>query len=334
MNLHNDVILNNEDKEPILIPNTKRLTLFPIEHFDLYEEYKNARSVFWMPEEVLKDLSKDPEDLEKLSANELYFIKNILGFFACSDGIVNENIGINFHNQIQIPEARSYYTIQLAIETIHNETYSLIIDTYIKDPVEKKKILNSIETNPWIKKKSEWAMKWMDKKTRSFASRLVAFAILEGLFFTSSFSSIFWFKSRNLLPGLCTANQYISKDESSHKNFAVMLYHKLIYRLTQEEIEEIFIEAVELESEFITQAISCALIGIKPDEMIIYIKFTADRLIQELGYEKLYGVYNPFQFAEFGSLENKTNFFEKRVTEYSNVGATQTANLFDENVEF
>lgn len=325
--------MQNDQNELILIPNNKRLILFPIEYHDLYEEYKKSRSVYWNPEEILKDLTKDIEDLKKLNANELHFIKNILGFFACSDGIVNENIGINFHNEVQIPEARSYYAFQLAIETVHNETYSLIIDSYIKDVVEKKKILNSIETNPFIKKKSDWAMKWM-KKDKSFASRLVAFAILEGVYFCGAFASIFWFKSRGLLPGLCTANQLIARDESSHKTFAVLLYHKLQNRLSQNEINEIFNEAVEIEKEFIINSISCSLIGIKPNEMLQYIQFTADRLIVELGYAKIFNVKNPFSFTEYGSLENKTNFFEKKVTEYANISSTNTANLFDNDVDF
>ena len=299
--------------------NPSRFVLFPICYQDIWEKYKNQMSVFWTVEEI--DLSKDRNDWDKLSDNDRHFIKNILAFFAGSDGIVLENLGSRFMSEIQIPEAKCFYGFQIAMENIHSETYSLLIDTYIKDSSEKDRLLNAIDTIPCVKKKAEWALKWIDDKNSSFALRLIAFAIVEGIFFSGSFCSIFWLKKRGLMPGLTFSNELISRDEGLHTDFAVLLYTKYIRnKLPEEQIHSIFSEAVNIEKEFITESLPCNLIGMNSELMKQYIEFVADRLLSQLNYKKLYNTKNPFDFMEMISLRGKTNFFERRVSEYSKTG--------------
>ena len=299
--------------------NPSRFVLFPICYQDIWEKYKNQMSVFWTAEEI--DLSKDRNDWDKLSDNDRHFIKNILAFFAGSDGIVLENLGSRFMSEIQIPEAKCFYGFQIAMENIHSETYSLLIDTYIKDSSEKDRLLNAIETIPCVKKKAEWALKWIDDKNSSFALRLIAFAIVEGIFFSGSFCSIFWLKKRGLMPGLTFSNELISRDEGLHTDFAVLLYTKYIKnKVPEEQIHSIFSEAVNIEKEFITESLPCNLIGMNSELMKQYIEFVADRLLSQLNYKKLYNTKNPFDFMEMISLRGKTNFFERRVSEYSKTG--------------
>jgi len=315
--------------EPLLTETKNRFVLYPIVHHDIFGMYKKALSSFWVVEEV--DLSKDVDDWEnKLTPNEKKFITSILAFFAASDGIVNENLSINFHDEVQLPEAKSFYTIQMAIESVHSEMYSLMIDTFIKDPNEKEKSLNALTHYPCIKKKAEWTMKWMDKG-KPFAVRLIAFSIVEGVFFSGAFASIFWLKERNLMPGLSTSNEFISRDESLHTMFAILLYTKIVNRIPEDKVHEIFREAVNIESEFITEAIPCSMLGMNSVLMIEYIQFVADRLLTQLSYEKIYNVHNPLQFMDRLNLENKNNFFEGRTTDYSkaNVGNKSSSEVFD-----
>ena len=301
--------------EPILMSKVNRFTLFPIEYPDIWKAYKKAEASFWTAEEM--DLSKDLLDWKKLSGNEQFFIKNILAFFAGADGIVNENLVNNFSDEIQIPEARCFYGFQIAIENIHSEVYSILIDKFITDPSEKKKLFNAIETIPCVQEKANWSLKWLDRKNASFAHRLVAFAVVEGIFFSGSFCAIFWLKKRGLMPGLTFSNELISKDEGMHTDFAVLLYSYLENKLDQNAVYDIIKEAVEIESKFITDSIPCSMIGMNSHLMIQYIKYVADRLIYQLGYDKLYNINNPFDFMELISMETKTNFFERRVGEYS-----------------
>jgi ribonucleotide reductase beta subunit family protein with ferritin-like domain len=270
---------------------------------------------FWTTEEI--DLSKDLQDYNKLSDNERYFIKHILAFFAGSDGIVLENLGKRFLSEVQIPEARCAYGFQLMMENIHSETYSLLIDTLIKDELDKKHLFNAIHTIPCIAKKASWAIKWIEDENSNFATRLVAFACVEGIFFSGSFCAIYWLKKRGLMPGLTFSNELISRDEGMHTDFAVLLYGMLNNKLMESTIYSIIRDCVDIETEFINEALSCRLIGMNSELMGQYIRFVADRLIVQLGYDKLYDVENPFPFMELISLENKTNFFEKRVSEYS-----------------
>ena len=304
-----------EVHENILRPKPNRFTLFPIEYPPIWKSYKKAEASFWTAEEI--DLSKDKSDWEKLTPDEQSFIKNILAFFAGADGIVNENLVNNFSDEIQIPEARCFYGFQIAIENIHSEVYSILIDKFITDSNEKTKLFNAIESIPCIKQKAEWSLKWLDRNHASFAERLVAFSVVEGIFFSGSFCAIFWLKKRGLMPGLTFSNELISRDEGMHTDFAVLLYSLLQNKLSQETIYEIIEEAVNIESNFITESIPCSMIGMNSILMIQYIKYVADRLIYQLGYEKLYKTTNPFNFMELISMETKTNFFEKRVAEYS-----------------
>ena len=276
--------------------------------------YKNMVSVRWIAEEV--DMSKDKNEFESLKQEEQYFIKCILGFFAGSDGIVCENLAMNFANEIQIPEAKAFYCEQLANETCHNETYSLLVDTYLTDKKEKKKILNAIRTMPFVAKKADWALKWMSKGA-PFATRLMAFAIVEGVFFSGAFCAIYFFKQRNLLRGLTLANEFISRDEGLHTEFACLIYSKLNAKLPYGEVKELFREAIAIEKEFIVEALPCSIIGMNSGLMSEYIEFVADRLLVQLGYEKLWNTKNPFPFMESISLEGKTNFFEGKVSNYS-----------------
>lgn len=309
-----------EHEEELLREDPNRFVMFPIRFPAVWDMYKTALASFWTPEEI--DLSKDMSDWEKLTDNERHFIQYVLAFFAASDGIVNENLGVRFMNDVKVPEAKAFYGFQIAIENIHSEMYSLLIDTYIKDPGLKKNLLNSISTVPCIGKKADWALKWISDENASFARRLVAFAAIEGIFFSGAFCAIFWLNERGVLSGLSSSNILISKDEALHTEFAILLYHQLKHKLSQAVIHDIVREAVEVELEFIIDALPCSLLGMNSDLMSQYIKFVADRLVVQLGYERIYNVTNPFDFMDRICLNAKTNFFEDRVTEYSraNVG--------------
>jgi ribonucleoside-diphosphate reductase beta chain len=304
--------------EPLLRENKDRFVIFPIQHNDIWQFYKKHEAAFWTAEEI--DLHADLTDWnDKLNDDERYFIKHVLAFFAASDGIVNENLAENFLHEVQYPEARFFYGFQVAMENIHSETYSLLIDTYIKDPIEKDRLLRAIDTVDCVKKKAEWALRWIDRG--SFAERLVAFAAVEGIFFSGSFCSIFWLKKRGLMPGLTFSNELISRDEGLHCDFACLLYTKhLLNKLPKKTVEAIITDAVAIEKEFVTDALPVNLIGMNAKLMQQYIEFVADRLLVELGNEKVYNAMNPFDFMEMISLQGKTNFFEKRVGEYQKAG--------------
>ncbi len=302
--------------EILLQENKERFVLLPIKYPEIWQMYKKHEASFWTAEEI--DLSADLKDWEKLSADEQHFIKHVLAFFAASDGIVNENLAVNFMSEVQLPEARCFYGFQIMMENIHSETYSLLIDAYIKDAAEKKHLFNAIETVPCVQKKAEWALRWINNG--SFAERLVAFAAVEGIFFSGSFCSIFWLKKRGLMPGLSFSNELISRDEGLHCDFACLLYSMLEEKLSQEQIHAIIKDAVENEHEFVTSALPVSLIGMNAKLMCQYIEFVADRLLVALGYPKIYQAANPFDFMETISLQGKTNFFEKRVGEYQKAG--------------
>ncbi len=321
--------------DPILAPNEDRFVLFPIKYHSVWEMYKNHMAVFWTAEEI--DLVPDLSDWEKLNDDERHFIKHVLAFFAASDGIVNENLAQRFYNDVQIPEARCFYGFQIAMENIHSETYSLLIDTYVKDPVEKDKLFHAVENFECVSKKAKWAMNWISSKN-SFAERLVAFAAIEGIFFSGSFCSIFWLKKRGLMSGLCSSNEFISRDEGLHCEFAVLL-HSLLSdeeKATKEAITKIMTEAVEIEKEFITEALPVSLIGMNQDLMTQYIEYVCDFWLERLGCEKIYNSTNPFDWMELISLEGKTNFFEKRVSEYQKAGvkSEKALNNFTLDAEF
>ena len=307
----------NISEEPLLRENKNRFVLFPIEYDDIWQMYKKAEAGFWTAEEI--DLSPDLKDWESLNEGERHFISHVLAFFAASDGIVNENLAINFINEVQISEAKCFYGFQIMMENIHSETYSLLIDTYIKDPKEKDKLFNALETIPCVTKKGDWALRWINSE--NFAERLIAFAAVEGIFFSGSFCSIFWLKKRGLMPGLSFSNELISRDEGLHCDFACLLYTKYVKnKLTAERVYEIIRDAVDIEQEFVTDALPVQLIGMNAKLMSQYIEFVADRLLVALGYSKIYNVENPFDFMEMISLQGKTNFFEKRVSEYQKAG--------------
>lgn len=312
--LVDDVYEYYEDYEPILAENVNRFTIFPIQYPHLWDLYKKAQLSNWIAEEV--DLSSDMEDWKKLSGNEKHFIKYILAFFASSDGIVFENISVNFAKEVQISEARSFYAYQEHNEMVHGETYSLLIDKYIDDVEEKRNIFKAIETIPCIASKASWAMRWMSQD-RKFAERLIAFACVEGIFFSGSFCAIFWLKKRGLLPGLSFSNELISRDEASHQEFAVELFKLLRNKPSAEGVLKIVRQAVDIEKQFIIDALPCKLIGMDSEKMSQYIEFVADRLLKQLGYSATYNSPNPFDFMENISLDGKTNFFEKRVGDYS-----------------
>lgn len=317
----NEVTLKSKEaeaNEPLLIENKDRFVLFPIKHDDIWQWYKKSEASFWTAEEI--DLQQDLNDWEnKLNDNERYFIKHVLAFFAASDGIVNENLAENFLHEVQYTEAKFFYGFQIAMENIHSETYSLLIDTYIKNTEEKNKLFNAIETMDCVKKKADWALRWIDEG--SFAERLIAFAAVEGIFFSGSFCSIFWLKKRGLMPGLSFSNELISRDEGMHCDFACLLYTKhLKHKLPEQQVKDIILDAVEIEKEFILEALPVKLIGMNSEMMSQYIEFVADRLLSELGIEKVFNTKNPFDFMELISLQGKTNFFEKRVAEYQKAG--------------
>ena len=323
------------EEEPILKANNNRFVLFPIQHDDIWEYYKKAEASFWTAEEI--DLSQDQKDWENLNDGERHFVSHVLAFFAASDGIVNENLAENFVAEVQYTEAKFFYGFQIAIENIHSETYSLLIDTYVKDNAEKDKLFNAIDTMPFVKKKADWALKWIDEG--SYAERLIAFAAVEGIFFSGSFCSIFWLKKRGLMPGLSFSNELISRDEGLHCDFACLLYNNhLINKLDPAKIIGIITDAVEIEKEFVTEALPVKLIGMNSDLMCQYIEFVADRLLMELNCNKVYNATNPFDFMELISLQGKTNFFEKRVGEYKKAGvssdADQDAPKFSLNEDF
>lgn len=301
--------------EPILTENPNRYVLFPIQYLDIYQMYKKLITVRWIVEEV--DLSKDVKDFEALSNNEKHFLKRILGFFAGSDGIVNDNLVANFSNEVQIPEAKAFYAEQMSNETVHSEQYALLIDTYIQDREEKLEILRSITTQAYTAKKAEWALSWIKNKEEPFATRLVAFAVIEGIFFSGAFCSIFYFKQRGVLPGLTLSNEFISRDEGLHTEFACLLYSKLEKKLSKKKVYALFEEAVKIEKEFIIDALPCSLLGINSASMSEYIEFVADRLLIQLGYNPLYNTSNPFAWMQNISLEGKDNFFEKKVSNYA-----------------
>jgi len=308
------------NQEPILAENKNRFVLFPIEHNDIWSFYKKAEASFWTAEEI--DLSQDLVDWERLNNDERHFVKHVLAFFAASDGIVNENLAENFLSEVQYTEAKFFYGFQVAIENIHSETYSLLIDTYIKDSAEKAGLFNAIDTLDCVRKKADWALRWIEKG--SFAERLVAFAAVEGIFFSGSFCSIFWLKKRGLMPGLSFSNELISRDEGLHCDFACLLYTRhLINKLPKAQVKEIIMNAVEIEKEFVTDALPVKLIGMNSDLMSQYIEFVADRLLVELGNERVYNTSNPFDFMEMISIQGKTNFFEKRVAEYQKAGVKE-----------
>ena len=308
--------------EPILEENENRFVIFPIEHHDIWEWYKKSEASFWTAEEI--DLHQDLTDwTTKLNSDERYFIKHILAFFAASDGIVNENLAENFVNEVQYSEAKFFYGFQIMMENIHSETYSLLIDTYVKDEKEKDLLFHALDNFPAIKKKADWALKWIDSP--SFAERLIAFAAVEGIFFSGAFCSIFWLKKRGLMPGLTFSNELISRDEGVHCDFAVHLHnHHLVNKVPKERIKEIIVDALDIEREFITESLPASLIGMNSKLMTQYLEFVTDRLLSELQCDKVYNTKNPFDFMDMISLQGKTNFFEKRVAEYQKAGVTNT----------
>ncbi|MDI5886801.1 MAG: ribonucleotide-diphosphate reductase subunit beta [Flavobacterium sp.] len=308
--------------EPILQENKNRFVIFPIKHHDIWEFYKSMEASFWTAEEI--DLSQDLNDWNnKLSDEERYFVKHILAFFAASDGIVNENLAENFVNEVQYAEAKFFYGFQIMMENIHSETYSLLIDTYVKDEAEKDELFNALEVFPAIKKKADWALKWIESD--SFAERLIAFAAVEGIFFSGAFCSIYWLKKRGLMPGLTFSNELISRDEGVHCDFAVHLHnHHLVNKVPKERIRSIIVDALNIEREFITESLPVSLIGMNAALMTQYLEFVADRLLVELGCEREYNTSNPFDFMDMISLQGKTNFFEKKVAEYQKAGVMNT----------
>lgn len=324
--------MTTEVIEPLLRQDNSRYVMFPIKDESIWKMYKKAIDSFWIPQEI--DLSKDLNDWASLSDDEQFFIKMILAFFAASDGIVNENLSARFMSEVQLAEARSFYGFQIAMENIHGETYSVLIDTYIQDNAERQRLFNAIDNYPCITKKAQWGQKWITDNESSFAKRLVAFAIVEGIFFSGAFSAIYWIKKRGLMPGLTFANQLISRDEALHTEFAVLLYSKMVNKLSQTEIHRIIDEAVNIEKEFIVDAIPCKMIGMNSKMMCQYIEFVSDRLAVQLGYDKLYNVANPFDFMELISVETKVNFFERTNSEYALANKVIDKDVFEFNASF
>ncbi len=322
----------HDANEMLLQKNESRYVLFPIVHHDIFEMYKKAESTFWRADEI--DLGKDMSDWEKLNDNERHFIKNVIGFFAGSDGIVMENLAQRFLREIEIPEVRNFYSYQIYNEAVHSLTYSLLIDTYVRDPDEKHKILNSIQTIPCVSKKAQWAQHWIENKEVSFATRLVGFAIVEGIFFSGSFCAIYWLKKRGLMPGLTFSNELISKDEGLHCEFATLLYSKIKNRISQSQINEMIDSAVKIEKEFVCDSIPVHLLGMNADSMCTYIEFVANRLMTQLGYEKYYKAENPFEWMELISLRPKSNFFEVRVGEYVKSNVNEKSDVYEVTDDF
>ncbi len=324
--------MSSPQKEVLLTENPNRFVMFPLSDQDIWKMYKKMMDCFWRAEEI--DFSKDLVDWNKLKDTEKHFIKMVLAFFAASDGIVLENLGQRFLSEVQLPEARAAYGFQLMMENIHSETYSLLIDTYIKDKDEQTKLFRAIDNFPCIKKKADWAIKWIQDNRSSFATRLVAFACVEGIFFSGSFCSIYWLKKRGLMPGLTFSNELISRDEGMHTEFAVLLFNKLSRKQKKGKVVELIKDAVEIEKEFILEALPCKLIGMNSKLMSQYIEFVADRLSQQLGYGKIFNSSNPFDFMEMISLEGKTNFFEKRVGDYSLSSCENKSDAFNFDADF
>jgi ribonucleotide reductase beta subunit family protein with ferritin-like domain len=318
--------------DPLFHEDENRFVMFPVSDQTIWKMYKKQVDCFWRPEEI--DTSKDLAFWDKLSQNEQYFIKMVLAFFAASDGIVLENLGVRFMTEVQLPEAKAFYGFQIAMENIHSETYSILIDSYIKDQDEKTKLFQAITHFPCIEKKAKWAIKWIHDKKSNFATRLIAFACVEGIFFSGSFCSIYWLKKRGLMPGLTFSNELISRDEALHTEFAIYIYSILEKKLSKKKLQEIIEEAVTIEKEFINEALPCRLIGMNSVLMNQYIEFVADRLAIQLGNEAIYKSTNPFDFMEMISLEQKTNFFESRVSEYSLAEKSGKDEAFDEPIEF
>ncbi|XP_043921603.1 ribonucleoside-diphosphate reductase subunit M2 B [Protopterus annectens] len=329
---HNGTDVSEE--EPLLKENPCRFVIFPIEYPAIWRMYKQAQASFWTVEEV--DLSKDLAHWALLKSEEKYFISSVLAFFAASDGIVNENLVERFSQEVQVAEARCFYGMQILIENIHSEMYSLLIATYIKDPHQREFLFNAIETMPCVKKKAEWALRWIADKHSSFGERVIAFAAVEGIFFSGSFAAIFWLKKRGLMPGLTFSNELISRDEGLHCDFACLMFKYLVNKPSEERVKEIIVGAVKIEQEFLTEALPVNLIGMNSTLMEQYIEYVADRLLTELGFSKVYEVENPFDFMENISLEGKTNFFEKRVSEYQRFGVMSQAanNVFTLDADF
>ncbi len=324
--------MSNNSSDLLLKDNPNRYVMFPIADDDIWKSYKKQMDCFWRAEEI--DFSKDMAHWETLTDKEQYFIKMVLAFFAASDGIVLENLGMRFLSEVQLPEARAAYGFQLMMENIHSETYSLLIDTYIKKPTEKKELFEALDNFPCIKKKADWAIKWINDKRSSFATRLIAFACVEGIFFSGAFCSIYWLKKRGLMPGLTFSNELISRDEGMHTEFAVLLFSKLNKKTNKAKVMDIIKEAVAIEKEFICEALPCKLIGMNAKLMSEYIEFVADRLSVQLGFNKIYNTANPFDFMEMISLEGKTNFFEKRVGDYSLSSGNKEETSFEMTDDF
>jgi len=334
MSVKQTLASTSKSSEPLLTENDSRYVMFPIQDNEIWKMYKKQVDCFWRAEEI--DLSKDITqwNSETLNDNERYFISMILAFFAASDGIVTENLAIRFMSDVQLAEARAFYGFQIAIENIHNEVYSLLIDSLIKSEEQKNKLFAGIENFPCIKKKSDWALRWINDKRSSFYTRLIAFACIEGIFFSGAFCSIYWLKKRGLMPGLTFSNELISRDEALHTEFAILLYNKTQKRYPKQKVHDIIKEAVEIEKEFICEALPCRLIGMNSKLMSQYIEFVADRLSLQLGYDKIYNSSNPFDFMEMISVEGKTNFFEKRVSEYALSEKTRTDDIFELSASF
>ena len=321
--------MSKNNNEPLLTEDESRYVMFPIKDESIWKMYKKQVDSFWRAEEI--DLTKDLASWKSLTDDEQMFIKMIIAFFAASDGIVSENLALRFMGDVQLSEARAFYGFQIAMENIHSETYSLLIETYINNQEEKNKLFTAVQNYPCIRRKADWAIKWIQDKRSSFATRLVAFACVEGIFFSGAFCSIFWLKKRGLMPGLSFSNELISRDEALHCEFAVLLYSKMVKKLKKEKIYEIIREAVEIEKEFICEALPCRLIGMNSDLMAQYIEFVADRLLLQLGYDKIYNTANPFPWMELISLNGKTNFFEKKVGDYALANKEVKEDTFDLN---
>jgi len=324
--------MSKNHHEPLLAPDDNRFVMFPIKYDDIWQMYKKQVDCFWRAEEI--DLTKDLGDWNSLNDDERMFLSMVLAFFAASDGIVLENLAERFMSEVQVAEARAFYGFQIAMENIHSQVYSMLIETYVKNEEEKSRLFNAINVFPCIKKKSDWAQKWIHDNRSSFATRLVAFACVEGIFFSGSFCSIYWMKKRGLMPGLTFSNELISRDEALHCEFAILLYSKLVKKMSKVKFNELIKEAVAIETEFICEALPCRLIGMNSQLMTQYIQFVADRLCLQMGYDKIYNVINPFDWMELISLEGKTNFFEKKIDSYALANKTKSGDVFELSEDF